>query len=156
MELEVEKILKEKNIEYRLIKLTQNAYTVEDVVKYSESAVAPDEICKTIIVRGKKTGDKKAILLRGNDKVNFSGIKKLFGEEMTVADPEQVKEATGVEPGAVCPLLLKVPLLVDRKVFDLEKINCGSGDHLYGLEFGTKDLTKCVEFKIEDLSKISS
>lgn len=154
MELQVEKLLKEKKVEYRLIKLSQNAYTVDDVVKYSKGDINPIEICKTIILRGNKTGKKTAILLRGNDRVNFSEVKKIFGEEVTVANEGQVREAAGVEPGAVCPFLLNVTLLVDRRVMDLERINCGSGNHLYGLEFKSKDLTKVVDYKIVDLAKI--
>jgi prolyl-tRNA editing enzyme YbaK/EbsC (Cys-tRNA(Pro) deacylase) len=154
MGLRVEKLLKEKGIEYRLIKLSQNAYTVDDVIKYSKGDINPEEICKTIILSGKKSGKKRAIMLRGNNKVNFSEIKKVLGEEMTIASEEQVKDASGVEPGAVCPFLLNVILLVDNRVMDLERINCGSGDHLYGLEFRSKDLGKAIDYKIVDLAKI--
>jgi len=154
MELKVEKLLRDKKIEYRLIKLSQNAYTVDDVVRYSEENVNPDKICKTIVLRGRKTAKKTAVLLRGNDKLDFSGAKKFFGEEMTFANPEQVEEAAGVEPGAVCPFLLKVALFVDRRVTTLERINCGSGNHLYGLEFATKDLAKGIDYEVVDLAKI--
>jgi len=154
MELEVEKLLKEKGIWYRLVKLSQNAFTVDDVVKYSEGNINPEEICKTIILKGKKTGKKAAILLKGKDRLNFSLVKKIFGEEMTVANHEQVKEAAGIEPGAVCPFLLNVSLFVDKAVFNSEKINCGSGNHLYGVEFKAKDLAKGVSYKIVDLAKI--
>ncbi len=153
MELQVEKLLKEKGVEYRLIKLSQNAYTVDDVVRYSEENVDPAEICKTLILRGKKTGKKIAILLRGGDRLSFSDMKKMLGEEMTVANEEQVKEAAGVEPGAVCPFLVNVPLFVDKRVMDLKRMNCGSGDHLYGLEFETKDLARVVNFKIVGMAK---
>lgn len=154
MELQIEKLLKEKGVEYRLIKLSQNAYTVNDVVKYSEGDVESEEICKTIILKGKKTGKNIAILLRGNDRLNFSEAKKNFVEEMTIANEEQVKEVAGVGPGAVCPLLLNTGLSVDKRVLNLERINCGSGNHLYGLEFRTKDLAKMVDYKIVDLAKI--
>ncbi len=154
MELEIEKLLKDKQIEYRLIKLKQNAYTVDDVVEYSEGNINSEEICKTIALKGKKTGRMVAVLLRGNDRVNFSEAKILFGEEMTIADQEQVKEVAGVEPGAVCPFLLSVPLFVDRKVLDLKRINCGSGDHLYGLEFRTEDLARVMSYEIVNLAKI--
>jgi len=156
MEPQVEKLLKEKRVEYRFIKLSQNAYTVDDVVKYSEEDINPDEICKTIILRGKKSGKNVAILLRGNDKVNFSEAKKIFGEEMTIANEEQVRVATGVRPGAVCPFLLNVALFVDKRVMNLERINCGSGNHLYGLEFKTKDLAKGMDYKTVDLARISA
>jgi prolyl-tRNA editing enzyme YbaK/EbsC (Cys-tRNA(Pro) deacylase) len=153
MELQVETILKERGIGYRLIKLSQNAYTVDDVVKYSGGSVRPEEICKTIILRGKKSGKMAAILLRGKDKISFPKVKKILGEEIGVADGEQVKEAAGVEPGAVCPFLVNVRLLVDAGVMDSERINCGSGHHLYGLEFKAEDLAKAVDCEFVSLVK---
>lgn len=154
MELPIEKLLKGKRIEYKLIKLKQNAYTVDDVVRYS-AGVRPDEICKTLILRGKKTGRKFAIFLRGCDRIDFPKTRKLFGEETGIASPEEVGKAAGVSPGAVCPFLLNlnVPLFVDGKVMVLQKINCGSGHHLYGLEFRREDLAKGVSYQLVDLSK---
>ena len=42
---------------------------------------------------------------------------------------------------------------VDKKVFDSEKINFGSGDHLFGLEINSKDLKKIVDFKEVDVAQ---
>ncbi len=153
MELKIEQVLKSKGVDYRLLKLSQNAFTVDDIVKYSEGDVDVSGICKTIILKGKKTGKTIAVMLKGTDKVGFSKVKKLTGEEMGVATPDQVKEVANVEPGAVCPFLLNVDLLVDTEVMNLQKINCGSGDHLFGLEFKTEDLIKCVEYKVADVAK---
>jgi len=153
MELQVEKILKERGIGYRLIELSQNAYTVDDVVKYSDGNVKAEEICKTIILRGKKSGKMVAVLLRGKDKISFPKVKKILGEEIGVASGDQVKEAAGVEPGAVCPFLVNVRLLADEKVMHLERINCGSGHHLYGLEFVADDLAKAGDCEFASLAK---
>jgi prolyl-tRNA editing enzyme YbaK/EbsC (Cys-tRNA(Pro) deacylase) len=154
MELPVEKLLKEKGVEYRLIKLSQKARTVDDVAKDPEGEVRLDEICKTIILRGKKSGKNIAVLLRGTDRINFAEAEKIFGEKAALANKEQVKEAAGVEPGAVCPFLLNVELFVDRRVAEIKKMNCGSGDHSYGLEMRTSDLAKAADCKIADLADI--
>lgn len=156
MELPVEKLLKEKGIEYRLIKLSQKARTVDDVAKDPEGEVRLDEICKTIILRGKKSGKNIAVLLRGTDMINFAEAEKVFGEGAALANKEQVKKAAGVEPGAVCPFLLNVELFVDKRVMEIKKMNCGSGDHLYGLEVHTRYLAKAAGYKIVDLAKISA
>lgn len=153
MELQSEKLLKEKGIEYKLIKLSEKAYTVEDVMKYSGGVVVPEEVCKTVILKGRKSGERVAVFLIGNDKINFSAIKKLAGEEVKMADSNDVKETAGVEPGAVCPFLLNISLFVDSKVMELKNINCGSGDHLFGVEFNPSDLSKMVDYKIADVSK---
>lgn len=149
----VEKILEKKGILFRLISLEQRAYTVADVVRYSKGDIVPEEICKTILLYGTKTKNKLGILLRGNDKIDFAKIKKVCGEEMRIAHEEEVRHAAGVDPGAVCPFLLRVPLYVDTHVLLLNKINCGSGDHLFGLEFKTEDLKKGVEYTEVDIAK---
>jgi prolyl-tRNA editing enzyme YbaK/EbsC (Cys-tRNA(Pro) deacylase) len=154
MELPVEKLLKERGIGYKLIRLSQKARTVDDVAKDPEGGVKIDEICKTIILRGKKSEKNIAILLRGTDRINLAGTEKILGEKAALANKEQVKEASGVEPGAVCPFLLNVELFVDRRVMEIKKMNCGSGDHLYGLEIETKDLARAADYKTANLAKI--
>ncbi len=146
MPLAIERLLQEKGIPYRLIRLNDKAFTVDDVVKYSEGDIKPEEICKTMILRGKKSDRKVAVLLRGRDRLNFSATKKQCGEEMTIANADQVRATAGVEPGAVCPFLLSVPLFVDDEVLRLTTLNCGSGDHLVGLEFNVQDLKKGTAF----------
>ncbi|MBI4134531.1 MAG: YbaK/EbsC family protein [Candidatus Sungbacteria bacterium] len=149
----IEEVLTQKNIPHRLIELRQEAFTVDDVVNFSKGDINPSEICKTIILKGKKSGKRYAILLRGSDRLNFSAAKQLLGEEMRIGDAGDVKEVTGVEPGAVCPFLLDVPLFVDKRVLELENINCGSGEHLYGLEFVPEDLGKGVSYQVGDFAK---
>ena len=153
MELLIEKKLKESNISFRLITLKQAAISVNDVVAFSDGAVPFSEICKTVIVKGRKTGKLYGVFMLGTDKIDFSKLKKNLGEEMTMGDVVNVKEAAGVEPGAVCPFLLTVPLLVDIKVEGMERVNCGSGEHLFGLEFNQKDLKKVVEYTVGDFAK---
>jgi prolyl-tRNA editing enzyme YbaK/EbsC (Cys-tRNA(Pro) deacylase) len=153
MGLEVENILKEKGISYRLIALSQEAFTVDDVIAYADQSVDPEEICKTIIIAGKKSGKKIGIFLRGKDKLDFGVIKKVFGEEMGIATAREVRETSGVEPGAVCPFLLKVPLYLDENVSRMGRINSGSGHHLFGLEFNFNDLGKAVKYTVVRLTK---
>jgi len=57
---------------------------------------------------------------------------------------EEVKAVSGVEIGAVCPLLLSMPIIIDKKIFSKEKINFGSGSHLLGIEMRTEDLGKVI------------
>ena len=70
-----------------------------------------------------------------------------------IATFDEVKAATGVEPGAVCPILLKAPLLVDRRVLAKDRINFGSGHHLYGLEIDPRDLERVVEYRLADIAE---
>jgi len=69
-----------------------------------------------------------------------------------LAKPEEVQKIVGVPIGAVCPVLIEVPLYFDRKVMSLKHVNMGSGDLTHGLEMDFSDLLKAVgEYKVEDL-----
>jgi prolyl-tRNA editing enzyme YbaK/EbsC (Cys-tRNA(Pro) deacylase) len=152
MELEAEKILKSKEVEYRLIELNDKGISFEDVVKNAKDEINPKEICKTIIVKDKKDS-KFAFLLKGDKKIDFSRVKEVIGSKASIVSYEDLKKSTGTEPGAVCPFLLNMPLFVDKHVFESEKINFGSGDHLFGIEIKSADLQKVVEFKIVEVTQ---
>jgi len=153
--LRSEEILESKGVEYRLKELEARALSIEDVIRYSKDEINVDEICKTMILKGQK-GGKYAVLLLGKDRVDYGRASKAIGRKVSIAGFAEVKEAVGVEPGAVCPLTLRMDLLVDRKVMDRERINFGSGDHMYGLEIRTRDLEKVVGFRVVDIAKTES
>lgn len=152
MELESTKLLKEKDIDYRLIELSNKGISTEDVIKYAKDEINPEEICKTIVVQDKQ-GNKYAFFLKGNHRIDFSKARQIIGQNISIVSYEDLKKATGKEPGAICPLLLNVPIFVDKKVFETEKINFGSGDHLYGLEINPNDLEKVINFKTVDVAR---
>ena len=151
-ELESLVVLRNKGIAFRLIELSQRAVSIEDVVRFSISEISVDEICKTILLKS-HDGETHAVLLLGSQQVDLKKIQNIIGKKVRVASSEEVKMATGVEPGAVCPILLKGKLLVDREVMAKERINFGSGDHLYGLEIRTRDLGKVVNYQIVDVTR---
>ncbi len=152
MQLASAKLLEEKGVDYRVVELTDRAVTVEDVVRYAKHEVDLDEICKTIILKDGE-GLMHAVFLRGGDRIDFRKLRGLIGKA-SVAAPDEVEETTGVKPGAVCPLTLDVPLYVDERVFMKERINFGSGNHLYGIELSPKDLAKVMDFKVIDTAKV--
>jgi len=90
-------------------------------------------------------------IVRGSDKIDFKKLKSLIGKS-SVASREEVHAVTGVEPGAVCPLLLDVPVIVDGRVLSLEKLNFGSGDHLYGIEIASGDLRRVLEYRLAEIT----
>jgi len=149
--LEVEKILKKSNLNYRILKLKGKAISAEDVIENSIDKVNEDEIFKTIIVVDK---DKKkyALLVNRHRMVDFGKVKKLVGSKVRLANEEELKEE-GFEPGNVCPVLVRIPLFVDEEFLKFKKFNCGSGDLKHGLEINTKDLEKVKKYESVALKK---
>ncbi len=155
MKLKSAEILGDKGIEYRLIELEERALSIEDVIRFSKTAININEICKTMILKDRE-GGRYAVLLLGSDRVDYGKAKEGIGEKVSIASFAEVKEAVGVDPGAVCPITLEIDLLVDRKVMELERINFGSGNHMYGLEIRTRDLKRVVDFRVVDVAKEAS
>ena len=151
-ELESVNVLRAKGVGFRLIELSQRAVSVEDVVRYSVKEIAVDEICKTILLKSFE-GETHASLLLGSHRVDLKKVKDVIGARVRIATSEEVKVATGVEPGAVCPVLLKGTILIDEEVMTKKRINFGSGHHLYGLEIDPNDLNKLVDYRMADIAK---
>ena len=149
MRLRVQDILESRNVSYRLIELERRAVTVEDVIEYSKEDIDPDEICKTILVKVK--GVYYALFLRGMDKIDFKKLRSIIGKAR-IASRKEVLEITRFEPGAVCPLLLDLPVIVDEKVLNIDKLNFGSGNHLYGIEINAYNLAFVLDYSKADFT----
>lgn len=146
--IQIEKYLQQQKLPYDLIDLEQEAFTVADVV---DAGIKRDEVVKTLIVR--VSGESFiALALRGNDRVDFKKVRKILGSKAELAKPEEVLKVVGVPIGAVCPILLDIPLYIDEKVTNLKNVHMGSGDLKRGLEVKLSDLLKAVgEYQLAEL-----
>ncbi len=150
MRLIIEDILGARNIPYRIIELKDRAITVSDVIEHSVEDISPEEICKTILVKQKTR--YYAVFLRGADKIDFKKLKDVIGK-VSIASRVEVLAVSGVEPGAVCPLLVDIPVLVDRRVLRLKKLNFGSGNHLFGVEIAAGDLELVLDYRLVEIAE---
>lgn len=148
----IEKYLQEKGIDFKVIDLPETAVSVADVIRLSNGQVKEEEIIKTLIVKTKKgkpacrQAGFVGCILKGGDRLKINIMDRL-------ATKEEVLQIAGVEFGAVCPILLSIPIVIDEKVTKLKRVNMGSGDHLKGLEMDFGDLLKCLsDFKIKEIS----
>jgi prolyl-tRNA editing enzyme YbaK/EbsC (Cys-tRNA(Pro) deacylase) len=145
-------ILERKGVSYRLIALSDRALSVQDVIRFSKGDVNIWEICKTIILRDEDEG-KYAFFLAGSDKIDFSKAERGIGKRLKMVNADEVRIFAGLDPGAVCPLLLTAPIFIDKRVLKLDKVNFGSGDHRYGLEIATNDFLKIIPHTVMDITK---
>jgi prolyl-tRNA editing enzyme YbaK/EbsC (Cys-tRNA(Pro) deacylase) len=150
--LDVEQLLDQKGIKYHLIELTGCAMTVADVARYSKGDINVEEICKTVIMRDSK-GSCYAFFLVGTDHVDTIKARRLTGKNLRIASPAEVRDSANVDPGAVCPLTLRIPLIVDTRITTLKQVNFGSGHHLYGIEMKTRDFLRVFPFTIADIAE---
>lgn len=158
--VQIEKHLQQLELSYKVIDLDQEAFTVADVV---DAGIKRDEVIKTLVLRiyprsspGLERSQKAkfiALALRGNDRLDFKKVRRLFGSKAELAKPEEVLGVVGVPIGAVCPILVGVPVFVDKNVVDLDNVHMGSGDLMHGLEMRLKDILKAVDgYQVEELT----
>jgi prolyl-tRNA editing enzyme YbaK/EbsC (Cys-tRNA(Pro) deacylase) len=152
--LESERILIQRGAPYRLIDLSDRAMTVADVARYSKGDIHIEEICKTVIMRD-SDGELYAFFLLGVDRVDMIKAKRYTGRRLSIASSDEVRDATGVDPGAVCPLTLKIPLTIDIRITYLPRVNFGSGHHLHGIEMNTSDYLRVIPHNIADIAQIA-
>ena len=145
--LQIEEFLKVKQIPHQIVDLGGEVFTVDQVKK---TGVEEDEIVKTLVI--KTNNNFIALVVRGCDRLDFKKVRRLFSNKSELAKPEEVRKIIGVPIGAVCPILLEVPLYFDRKVMSLKHVNMGSGDLTKGLEMDISGLLEAVgKYQVEDL-----
>ncbi|MBI2667568.1 YbaK/EbsC family protein [Candidatus Woesearchaeota archaeon] len=147
--MKVEKILKKNNIKYKIIKHNRKIIRSDDL---EDKGIKKENVCKTIILKTRK-GDYIAVCLKGEDRIDTKKVKDLIGKKVDVASHESVKKSTGLKIGEVCPLLINMPIIIDKRIFEKDELHFGSGDLYYELILNPKDLEKVINYKIADITK---
>lgn len=123
---------------------------VEDVQKHLGFSLA--DAGAMIIMRA---GDNfVAVMRRGDCKLDFKKIKKLLKvTNLRVATEEEFSEITHVPAGAAHVYYPSLRTLIDRRVFEQEYINAGSGSLLFTFRYKTTDLKKLPTAEVVDISE---
>ena len=116
---------------------TPDVRTIEDVSRLLR--VPPERCLKTLFVEGEE--GPVALVLRGDHELNLVKAGRLEGVRTPVAlaAPEAVGETAGARPGAVGPVGLAVPVVVDHWAAAAADFVCGANRddaHLAGVNWG--------------------
>ncbi len=107
--------------------------TVETPAKRSIADVCallkqrPEQCVKTLMVAA-EDGGLIALLLRGDHELNTVKAETVPGVKtpLTLASPEEIKAATGCEPGFIGPVGLDMPMAGDYSALALSDFTCGA------------------------------
>ena len=118
------------------------------------------EDCGNAIVIASKRGEKKycACVVRGCDQLDVNRVvRKLMGvSRASFASADEVIELTGMMIGGVTPFALPedLPVYVDRRVMELEKVILGSGSRSSKIWVSPEALARLPNAQVVDgLSK---
>lgn len=96
-------------------------------------------------------------LLPGPNRLDTNKVKALLnGKKAFLLKPNEVKQATGLDVGAVTPLLKfergDIGLVMDKKLLEHAEINISSGELNVGVTLNPKELADSLGATIGDIS----
>ena len=114
---------------------TPGQHSIEAVSAFLRCA--PQQILKTLIVRGATPGQLVALVLRGDHQLNAIKAEKLaaIASPLCLASEAEIRSAVDCGPGSLGPVGLPLPVIADHAAAALADFVCGAnrdGWHLSG------------------------
>jgi len=103
------------------------AETCEESAEHSP--VSMDQVMKTLVFIAE---EPIAVLCPGSERVDEERLEDILGEEVKMANPDEVKKHTGYPIGAVSPFDLGIRALMDESLLKNDEIRPAAGSRLVG------------------------
>ena len=148
----VEKILNDFDPNLDVVILEQTARTANDAATALGCNVGA--IVKSLLF---KIGDKFCLcLVSGDKRCSLNKLKKKLGEkDVSMANPEEVKQVTGYTIGGVSPIghLVKIKIYMDKNLERFSKVFAAAGhpNAIFGISFF--ELKKLTNAEVDDLTE---
>ena len=148
----VEKILKDFDPNLDVVILEQTARTANDAATALGCNVGA--IVKSLLF---KIGDKFCLcLVSGDKRCSLNKLKKKLDEkDVSMANPEEVKQVTGYSIGGVSPIghLVKIKIYMDKNLERFSKVFAAAGhpNAIFGISFF--ELKKLTNAEVDDLTE---
>ena len=105
-----------------IINVGKPVKTVEQAVKATD--LKPKQIIKSLLFISEE--EPVLVIVDGESRVDLNKLAKIFGK-VRLATPEEVKQITGFEVGAVPPVGVEAKTIVDPKVLENKFVIGGGG-----------------------------
>ena len=136
--------LTELGIPHRVFRHTGQVTSLEQAA--SERGQLPEQVIRSIVFRLAE-GRFAMALMAGAAQISWPALRTHFGQSrLTMANADEVIEATGYRIGTVAPIGLPrpLPVLIDASVLVHEEISMGSGMSNTGIILKRDDLLKLL------------
>jgi prolyl-tRNA editing enzyme YbaK/EbsC (Cys-tRNA(Pro) deacylase) len=120
----------------------------------AEAGCEIDQIAKSIIFAGEKTGAFYLFVAAGGNQVDPALAGKLAGEPLTRADPNGVRAVTGFAIGGVAPVghLTAIPCFLDRRLIEFDVIWAAAGTPRHIFSISPEELAKIIQAQPVDFA----
>lgn len=144
----VRNFLTSSNIEFKF-SLHRKSRTAREAASHMQ--VDLKEIVKSLVFIGDEKG--YVILIQGDKKIDEEKLEKILGvSSLRLANPNEVKNLTGYRVGSVSPFDLKLEVIMDKSILNLNKARPAAGSTCLGVEINPEDLKKVSDAKVEKVS----
>ncbi len=123
--------------------------TVEESAKHTD--VDEESIVKTLVFIA---DEPIAVLCPGDRRVSEEKLKELTGEDVRMANPDEVEEATGYIIGGVSPFDLEIPVYMDEKILENDEVKPAAGSRVVGITVDPEELKDLIEAEIADIAEM--
>lgn len=103
------------------------AETCEESAEHSP--VSMEQIVKTLVFIGE---EPVAVLAPGSARVDEDQLESQIGEEVRMADPDEVRGHTGYPIGAVSPFDLDIRVLMEESLLEHDEVRPAAGSRAVG------------------------
>jgi len=148
----VQKKLKEFDESYKVIELDSSARTAKEAAESLKTDVG--SIVKSLLFRSQN--NFFLCLVSGDKRCSLNKLKKIKNlKEISMANPQSVKEVTGFTIGGVSPIghLEKIEIFIDNNLKRFEKIYAAAGHPhcVYKIDF--ENLIKITNGTVMDIAE---
>ena len=148
-------------IAYRLLPHTEPVFTVEAAA--AQRGVVKEETVKSILLREKKGQRYVMACVTGQARLDPKAVRAHLPtadgwKRLTFATADEIQIVTGYVQGAVAPLCLPndVPVIFDKTIAGLQKVNISSGDPMAGLELDPQALIRLADAQIAIIAEVQA
>lgn len=114
--------------------------TVEESAE--NTGTDPEKIVKTLVFI---TGDQPvAVLCPGDSRVDEHSLENITGEEVRMANPSEVKDATGYTVGGVSPFDLEVPVYMEKSILEHSEVKPAAGSRVVDARLDPEELKEAT------------
>lgn len=116
-------------LEIEIRRMGESTRTAEEAAARCGCAV--DQIVKSLIFKGERSGDLVLFLVRGSKRLDPAKAAAFAGEPLARATPDVIREVTGFAIGGVAPIGHKEPIraFADIGLLTFEAVWAAAGAH---------------------------
>ncbi len=147
----IQDLLTSLGFNYQVIELPDTTRTAVEAANSVGCTVA--QIAKSLVFKGKRTGEPILIIASGSNRVSEKRIAEYIGEPIEKANAEFVRAATGFAIGGVPPLghVQEIQTFIDKDLLQHEKIWAAGGTPNSVFQLDAKDLQEMTGGQVVEI-----